>query len=1173
MSTKPVASLCPYCGVGCGVLGSRDRDGRLEISGDPDYPVNIGNLCSKGRYLHLAAGDHGDRLLQPLSRDRDSGEETPLDWDTAMTRITDTVQSALRAHGPESVAFYISGQCLTEEYYLVNKIAKGFIGCNNVDTNSRLCMSSAVMGYKMTLGDDLVPTSYEDLDHCDCFLVAGANPSWCHPILWRRVEARKQKNPDAKIIVVDPRRTETCAFADLHLQILPGTDIFLFNAIAALLVESGRIDQRFVDHHCAGFPELRKHLQSMDLNARAKACGLDPQDILQAAVWIGRSPTLITMWTMGLNQSQVGTDKNIALIQLNLLRGAIGKPGCGPMSLTGQPNAMGGREVGGMATLLAAHHDMKNPEHREKIRAFWDAPQALSDKPGLTATRITEALEAGTLKVLWIIATNPSVSMPDTARWEAALTKADLVIVQDFSRNADALASADLILPAATWPEKEGVMTNTERRIGRLRRMMTPPGEARPDCDILLDFARRMGWKTQFAYDSVADVFAECAALTHGTDVDISGLSHALLDKRGSVQWPCPSPDAPGTPRLFSNHRFPTPDGRARLHAVTDRGPDQQPTGDFPLVLTTGRVRDQWHTMTRTGRVNRLKLQSPLPTLDMHPEDLKRFGLEDGWPAEIESDTGKVILRAHATTDLRPGVVFVPMHWGRKLSGGNGRINRLVPAKIDPVSLQPDFKHVPVRVRRPTKPRERIVVVGAGAGALQFVSRYRELNREDELLVIGREPRGFYNRILLPDYLTGDRSWESLETLRKEAEEKLDFTFEQGVGVVGINRERKVVLKSDGEECPYDKLILSTGSRPFVPPGTPQDMPRVFTMRTREDADRARAVLRPGSHVLIMGGGLLGIELAAALNHNKIGCTIVNLTPRLMQLQLDATAGALLREELESRGIRVLCGDAVETIKTSDDEGLCGAITRNGEEIDANMLFVAVGTRTNIEYLADSGVETGRGVMVNDHLQSSDPNIYAIGEIAEHRGTLYGITAGAQEQADIAARHLAGDPWSSYEGSTLFNILKIHGTEVRSAGMAEIPEGCEEDPDWEDVVFQDRRQRVYQRCILHRNRLVGAQFFGDVSPWQQCKQWMDSRIELQEERLFLLRSRGAEAKDPPRGRLVCTCNQVGELNLKEAMSEGVLDLETLCTRTRAGTGCGSCKPEVKLLLDAFNLNP
>ncbi len=1163
MSSKSCHTICPYCGVGCGLSLTQTAPGVLELEGRKDYPVNRGSLCSKGRYLHHTSMNHENRLTAPTVKDG-NGIAQPVSWETAMDIMADAFRNAQRSHGNDSVGMYVSGQCLTEEYYLANKITKGFLSTNNIDTNSRLCMSSAVMGYKAVFGDDLVPASYEDLDLCSCFLVAGANPSWCHPILWRRVEARKEAHPETKIIVVDPRRTETCAFADLHLQILPGTDIYLFNAIASQLLEQGWIDQDYLTAHCEEEDAFRAQLGSLSLSERAEKCGIPEEEIKLAAQWIGESQTFMSLWTMGLNQSRIGTDKNIALIQLSLLRGAVGKPGCGPLSLTGQPNAMGGREVGGMATLLASHYHLNNKEHRKEVQQFWGC-KPIRTKPGLTAMEMVEALENGKLKVLWIVATNPAVSFPDQDRFAKAIQNADLVVVQDFTSKADTLAFADIVLPAATWLEKDGTMTNSERRISRVRKLMDAPGDALPDAEIFIRFAHAMGWRTSFRYEHVSEVFDEYARMTKGRPTDITGVSYARLDKEGSVQWPCPE-GSKGTTRLFEDGKFATVSGKANLIAVPDQAPELPLGKDYPLVLTTGRIRDQWHTMTRTGKVKRLNLQEPAPGLEVHPRDAEKFRLKDGWPVRVESPYGQATLVTKISENVRESMVFAPMHWGRKHNGGKGLINRVVEGPVDPKSSQPDFKFTPVKISPVKKFPKRIVVVGAGAGALQFVTSYREFNRDDEVIVLGKEPRGFYNRILLPEYLTGELSWETLVTLKDEEVPGFNLQFEQGVSISAVNPEDKTVLAEDGRCWSYDTLVLSTGSRAFVPPGVPMEMPGIYTMRTKADADAARKDLGDEGRVLVMGGGLLGIELAASLDAAGFDCDVIEMAPRLMLRQLDETAGGLLKLELEERGIGVFTGDCIVEYLTDKKGNFSGAKTRGGLVIHADLLFVAVGTRPNIEYLDESGLECNRGVIVNDHLQTSDPYIFALGEIAEHQGMLYGITAGAQDQAKIAARFIAGDDWSSYSGSTLFNILKIHGREVRAAGLNEIPEGSEEDPQWEDVIFHDKRKRIYQRCIVHRNRLVGAQFIGNADPWEDCKRWIDQGIELEAERDSLLRG-AAEAREPVKGRLVCTCNQVGEKNLQDAIHNGCVDLEALCSKTRAGTGCGSCRPDVKRILE------
>ena len=472
-------TTCSYCGVGCGIIVRKDRKNQLVVEGDPEHPVNKGMLCSKGMNLHHAMRDKSDRLTYPEMRWSRSHPLQRVTWTDAMKRAAAVFSSIIKNYGPDSVAFYVSGQCLTEEYYLANKLVKGFLGTNNIDTNSRLCMSSAVAGYAQTLGEDAVPVSYEDIEFADCFFIAGANPAWCHPILFRRIEERKRTNPDVKIIVVDPRKTQTCAVADLHLQINPGTDIYLYHAIARILIENGDVDINFIKNHTQDFEKYYASVFAINLEDAASLCGVSNHDIVLAASYIASAKGFLTLWAMGLNQSVIGVRKNIALISLNLITGHIGKPGSGPFSLTGQPNAMGGREVGGLATMLAAHRKISDPVHREEVAKYWGV-QNISDKPGLTATQMVEALESGSLKAIWIICTNPMVSWPDARRAEAALSNAKFVVVQDISSRSDTLKFADIVLPAAGHFEKEGTMTNSERRISHLAKITEPPGEALP---------------------------------------------------------------------------------------------------------------------------------------------------------------------------------------------------------------------------------------------------------------------------------------------------------------------------------------------------------------------------------------------------------------------------------------------------------------------------------------------------------------------------------------------------------------------------------------------------------------------------------------------------------------------------------------------------------------------
>jgi ferredoxin-nitrate reductase len=493
MMGESYKTTCCYCGVGCGITVHKDRQGKLRIEGDKDYPVNHGMLCSKGMNLHYTVMDQTDRLLYPEMRYNRHLPRQRVSWDQALDRTAAVFKTFIDKYGPESVAFYASGQCLTEEYYVLNKLVKGFIGSNNIDTNSRLCMSSAVVAYKMALGEDAVPICYEDIELSDCLFIAGANPAWCHPILWRRVEAAKAANPRLKIIVSDPRRTQTSALADLHLQLNPGTDIVLHHAIGRVLIESGNIDACFIQQHTEGFEKYCECVMQRTVAEAAYICGVEEWEIRQAASFIGIATGFVTMWTMGLNQSVVGVHKNLSLINLNLITGQIGKPGSGPFSLTGQPNAMGGREVGGLSNLLPAHRDLANPAHRAYVESFWGGKK-ISSKPGYTATEMFEALSDGRLKAIWILCTNPLISLPDVRRAEEGLKKAKFVVVQEISNKPESLKYADVVLPAAAWTEKEGTMTNSERRISYLSKIVDAPGDALPDAEILLRFARKMGY-------------------------------------------------------------------------------------------------------------------------------------------------------------------------------------------------------------------------------------------------------------------------------------------------------------------------------------------------------------------------------------------------------------------------------------------------------------------------------------------------------------------------------------------------------------------------------------------------------------------------------------------------------------------------------------------------------
>jgi assimilatory nitrate reductase catalytic subunit len=691
MSTD-TRTTCPYCGVGCGVLA---RPG-APVAGDPAHPANFGRLCSKGSALAETLSLDG-RLLHP------EVDGIRASWDTALDRVAAGLSDTIARHGPDAVALYVSGQLLTEDYYAANKLAKGFLGTGNIDSNSRLCMASAVAGQRRAFGEDVVPCTYEDLEQADLVILVGSNTAWCHPVVYQRILAARDRRPGMRLVVIDPRRTATCEGADLHLPLAPGSDVALFNGLLAHLSRTGGLDADFLATATGGAVETIRlaRAETPDATATAALCGLNTEDVARFFAWFAATERTVTLFSQGVNQSSAGTDKVNAIINVHLATGRIGRPGMGPFSITGQPNAMGGREVGALANTLAAHLEWDRPGDAELLRGFWHAP-ALPARPGLKAVELFRAIETGKIRAVWIIATNPAISLPEAGAVRRALAGCDLVVVSDCVRESDTADLAHIRLPALGWGEKEGTVTNSERVISRQRAFLPPPGEAKPDWWIIAEVARRLGHGAAFAWNGPADIFREHAALSGLANdgrrlFDISGLAHltdAAFENLAPTRWPCPAGGR--TPRPFADRRFATPDGRARLVPTPYRAPVQATDARFPLVLNTGRVRDQWHTMTRTGKSARLMAHKPEPELSIHPDDSGR--LADGALVVVEAAAGSTILRLRHDPGLRRGSVFAPMHWTDRFCPA-GRINPAVNAATDPLSGQPELKYTPVRLR------------------------------------------------------------------------------------------------------------------------------------------------------------------------------------------------------------------------------------------------------------------------------------------------------------------------------------------------------------------------------------------------------------------------------------------------------------------------------------------
>ncbi|MEO1701363.1 MAG: nitrate reductase [Pseudomonadota bacterium] len=692
-----VKTTCPYCGVGCGVIATTHPDGGVGIHGDADHTANYGRLCSKGSALGETVDLDGRLLYPEIYGDRSS-------WDKSLDLVADRFKQTIAEHGPDSVAFYVSGQILTEDYYVANKLMKGFIGSGNIDTNSRLCMASSVAGHRRAFGTDTVPGTYEDLELADVIVLVGSNLLWCHPVLYQRIAAAKAKRPNMRIVLIDPRRTKTADLADMHLAIEPDSDSTLFAGLLKWIADHGGVEADWVEANTSGLSAVLARTHDLSLEAVAQATGLYLEELEQFyALWLDREK-VVTAYSQGVNQSAGGTDKVNAIINCHLATARIGKPGMGPFSLTGQPNAMGGRETGGLANMLAAHMDIENPVHHDRIARFWDAP-SLTESQGLKAVDMFQAVGDGRIKALWVMATNPVVSMPDAGAVEAAIANCPFVVVSDIMAETDTVRHAHVKLPSLGWGEKDGTVTNSERRVSRQRAFLPTPGEAQADWWQMAEVGKRMGWADAFDYPDAASIFREFAKLTAFENDDdrdlnlgaLSNLAPGAYEKLPSFQWPqIGTFDPSKQTRFFANGQFYTPNRKARFVSTTAL---EAKKGNDTMRLNTGRVRDHWHTMTRTAKSDRLNAHMSEPHCELNPVDALRLGIKDAHLVKIEGRGETIIVRALISTDQRESNVFVPMHWNDQFASA-GRVDKLVAPQTDPFSGQPALKGSDVCVER-----------------------------------------------------------------------------------------------------------------------------------------------------------------------------------------------------------------------------------------------------------------------------------------------------------------------------------------------------------------------------------------------------------------------------------------------------------------------------------------
>ena len=749
--SEPIKTLCPYCGVGCGLevlppaqsgkAINRDSDGNplWQVRGDRAHPSSKGKVCVKGGTI--AESLDKNRLKYPMMRDSLDQPLQRVSWSAALERITQKMQQTIQTQGAGGICMYGSGQFQTEDYYIAQKLLKGCLGTNNFDANSRLCMSSAVSGYIQSFGSDGPPACYDDLELTDCAFLIGTNTAECHPIVYNRLRMHHKKNRKVKMIVVDPRQTKTAKDADLHLAIKPGTDMELLNGIAHLLLRWGELDTLFIDECTQGFSQFVRVIQAYPPELVARRCGIRIDRLEEAARYWAESENVLSLWSMGVNQSSEGTAKVRTIINLHLMTGNIGKPGAGPFSLTGQPNAMGGREAGGLCHILPGYRVVKNPQHRAELEQAWQlSPGSINPVPGRDAWSMITGLETGDVGVFWVAATNPAVSMPDLVRTKKALLRSPFTIVQDAYYPMETANYAHVVLPAAQWGEKTGTMTNSERVVTLCPQFRPAPGEARADWEIFAEVGRRLGFEREFNFANSAEVYQEFVRLTQDRPCDMSGLTHGRLRQQGSIQWPCPLEEVAATnsialscstgrnataeseakglfsnlfgskdevvasKRLYTNGQFNTADGRAKFAAFHAKGLAEPTDIDYPFVLTIGRLYEHWHTMTRTGRISKIMKKQPRPFLEIHPRDAQKLGIEENTRVEVRSRRGASTFPSRITQAIVPGTVFVPMHWGA-LWTDDGEANQLTHPESCPISLEPELKAcavslTPVRVER-----------------------------------------------------------------------------------------------------------------------------------------------------------------------------------------------------------------------------------------------------------------------------------------------------------------------------------------------------------------------------------------------------------------------------------------------------------------------------------------
>jgi NAD(P)H-dependent nitrite reductase large subunit len=1247
------------------VTGRRDA---VEIAGNAQFPVNKGGLCVKG---WSAAGTlaHRDRLTAPLVRDA-NGALKPATWETALDIIANRVRAIQAAHGADAVGVFGSGALTNEKAYLLGKFARVALASSNIDYNGRFCMSSGAAAAVRAFGLDRgLPFPLEDISRAGAVLLAGGNPGETMPPLMQYFAA--QRASGGRLIVADPRASTTAQWADVHLQLRPGTDAALANGLLHVLISEGLIDEDYIAARTEGFLEVRNLVGSYDPHRVEQITGVPETDLRRAARILGTAPSSMVLTGRGPEQQSQGVRNALAYINLALALGQVGRPAGGYGCMTGQGNGQGGREHGQKADQLPGYRRLDDPDARRHIAAVWQIREEDLPGPGKSAFEMLSSIgDEGGVRGLFVFGSNIAVSAPDARRIQQRLRTLDLLVVSDFFLSETA-AFAHVVLPSAQWAEEDGTMTNLEGRVVLRSRAFAPPSGVRTDLEAIVAIAAALGRGAWFPSSNPRDIFEELRLATAGGPADYRGISYERIRNSDGLFWPCPDSTHPGTPRLFTE-RFPTATGRARFHAIHHDGPAEAADEQFPLYLTTGRVLAQYQSGTQTRRIPELQALTPEAFAEIHPATATRLGVSSGGEVALTTRRGTARLPARITPSIREDTLFVPFHWGDAQS-----VNRLTNPALDPISRMPEFKvcavkaqpvatartnqerppieeqvrvcdcngvtrtriveavlagarslksvcdvtragtgcgscrpevqavidatsrrlddtgshslppdQPPPRLRRSAEAlrakaeggshtadsmkgnthRGSLVVVGNGMAGVACVEQILKHAPRFDITIFGDETHVNYNRILLSSVLAGEKAADEITLNPLDWYRQNGIELRVGIRVIDVDPVQKTVTGQDGSVTPYDTLLLATGSNAWMPPIAGLDLDGVFAFRTLDDTRALLARAGTGAKAVVIGGGLLGLEAARGLQVQGSDVTVVHLMDTLMERQVDPVGGALLRRKIEELGVRVLLGRSTKAIVGT---GRVEAVEfADGERIDADMVVVAAGIRPNVELGRRAGLTVNRGIVVNDYMETSSPDVFAVGECVEHNGVCYGLVAPLIEQAKVLAATITGNKGPTYAGSVTAAKLKIMGVEVFSAG------------DWTDgsaaepVRFEDPAIGVYKKVVLRDNRLSGVILVGDTSDSHRYMDWLRSAADLSDRRRHLLlpppvEDTGLDIAQIPDSATVCGCVGVTKGAIIEAIhTKGLNTLAQLKEHTRASTGCGSCTARCQEILKA-----